>query len=191
MYHPGTSLLHRCPAGPKLLLLVFALIGATLWPLPAILPTVLLYLVARVPLRLVVAQLRPVVLFIALTALIQVLTAGLAQAVAVGTGLLLSVALAALVTLTTRMSDMLDVLTWCSGPLRRVGIPPDRIALLLALTIRCVPLMADILGSVREAQRARGALGNPMAMAVPAVVRALRAADAIGEALTARGFDDD
>jgi biotin transport system permease protein len=44
--------------------------------------------------------------------------------------------------------------------------------------------------SVREAQVARGASRNPLALAVPVVIRTLRAADALGEALTARGVDD-
>jgi biotin transport system permease protein len=105
-------------------------------------------------------------------------------------GLLVSVALAGLVTLTTRVTDMLDALMRVLGPVQRVGVDPARIALLLALTIRCVPMLAAIVTSVREAQVARGAGRNPLALAVPVVVRTLRAADALGEALTARGLDD-
>jgi biotin transport system permease protein len=124
------------------------------------------------------------------TAAFQVLGAGPARAAVVTSGLLVSFALAALVTLTTRVAAMLDVIARLARPLRLVRVDPDRVALLLAMTIRCVPLLMDIVTTVREAQRARGATGSPMALAVPAVVRALRAADALGEALTARGLDD-
>jgi biotin transport system permease protein len=43
---------------------------------------------------------------------------------------------------------------------------------------------------VLDARRARGAQGSLLALAVPVVVRSLYAADAIGEALAARGLDD-
>ena len=190
LYHPGRSLLHRCPPGPKLLVLAVALAATVRYPLYALAPTVLLYAVARVPVRLAAAQIRPLWLLLVVTAGFQVLTVGPARAAAVTCGLLVSVALAALVTLTTRVSAMLDVITKVTGPLRRIGIEPERVALLLALTIRCVPMLAEIVLSVREAQVARGASRNPLALAVPVVIRTLRAADALGEALTARGVDD-
>jgi biotin transport system permease protein len=64
------------------------------------------------------------------------------------------------------------------------------VGLLVALTIRCIPLIAQIVAEVLEARRARGTRGSVMALAVPVVVRSLYAADALGEALVARGLDD-
>ncbi|MET0955075.1 MAG: energy-coupling factor transporter transmembrane component T, partial [Cryobacterium sp.] len=69
-------------------------------------------------------------------------------------------------------------------------VDADRVGLLVALTIRCIPLVAEIVREVLEARRARGAQGSIVALAVPVVVRSLYAADAIGEALAARGLDD-
>jgi biotin transport system permease protein len=190
LYHPGNSWLHRCPAGVKVLALLVSL-PFTLWyPLPALAAAVLLYGFARIPWRLAVAQVRPLVLILVLTAGFQAITMGPYRAVTVTVGLFVSVALAGLVTLTTRVSAMLDVIAAAVRPLRRFGVDPDRFALLLALTIRSVPLLVTIVDTVRQAPRARGAPRNPLAFAVPGVVRALRAADALGEALTARGFDD-
>jgi len=108
----------------------------------------------------------------------------------VGGSLLISVAIAALVTLTTRVTEMLDVCQWLLRPLRRVGVDPDRVGLVLALTIRCIPLLVGIVRDVSDARKARGAGFSLRAMAAPAVVRALRSADAIGDALIARGVDD-
>jgi biotin transport system permease protein len=85
---------------------------------------------------------------------------------------------------------MLEALVAGLGPLRRIGVNPDRVALVLALTIRCIPVISEIVVSVREAQIARGASRNPLALVVPVVIRTLRAAEALGEALTARGVDD-
>ena len=39
---------------------------------------------------------------------------------------------------------MLDVCQRLLRPLRRFGVDPDRAGLVLALTIRCIPLMVDI-----------------------------------------------
>ena len=64
------------------------------------------------------------------------------------------------------------------------------VGLLVALTIRCIPLVSDIVREVLEARTARGTRGSLLSIAVPVVVRSLYAADALGEALIARGFDD-
>ena len=61
---------------------------------------------------------------------------------------------------------------------------------LVALGIRCVPVVIGLAEEVRDAQRARGLGASPRAFAVPLLVRSLRHADALGEALTARGADD-
>ena len=99
-------------------------------------------------------------------------------------------ALAALITLTTTTTALVDtVVRWC-GPARRFGVDPERIGLLLHLGLRCVPLVAGLAGQVREAQIARGNATSLRAFAVPLLVRALRQADALGEALVARGVDD-
>ena len=123
-------------------------------------------------------------------AIFQLIFAGPERAVHGLRHLLLTVAIAALVTLTTRVTAMLDVCQRLLRPLRRIGVDPDRIGLVLALTIRCIPLMVDIVHAVSEARKARGAGFSIRAIAAPAVVRALRSADAMGDALIARGVDD-
>ena len=97
---------------------------------------------------------------------------------------------AGLVTLTTRTSELVGAMVRVLGPLRRVGVDPERIGLLLALGIRSVFVVADIAAEVRDAQRARGLVGSPRAYAVPLIIRSLRHADELGEALVARGADD-
>jgi biotin transport system permease protein len=85
---------------------------------------------------------------------------------------------------------MLDALLPVLRPLRRLGVDPDRIALLLAVTIRCIPMIAGIVTTVTEARKARGLGFSVVALGAPVVIRSLRAADALGEALIARGADD-
>ncbi len=56
--------------------------------------------------------------------------------------------------------------------------------------MRSVPVVAALAQRVRDASRARGREHDVRAFAVPLVVGALRQADALGDALRARGLDD-
>jgi biotin transport system permease protein len=192
LYHAGSSVLHRIPAGWKLLGMLLAIIGIVLLTAPwqlAVAAVVLAggFAIARIPARVVWRQLWPMRWFLLFIAIFQVIFATPERAVMVCGSLLLTVAVASLVTLTTRVTEMLDV---CQRILGRFGVDPDRAGLVLALTIRCIPLLVDIVREVSEARKARGSGFSLRAMAAPAVVRALRSADAMGDALIARGVDD-
>lgn len=196
IYQPGPSALHRLGAGPKMLLLVVAIVAVTVfvrqpWHLiPAALLVIGAYAIARIGVRPALAQFRTVLWMLLIIGVFQLIFTGWQRAVVVCGTLLLAVALAALVTLTTRVSDMLESVTRGLAPLRRVGVNPERVALVLAMTVRCIPLLAGIIRQVSEARKARG-LGNSLrAFAVPVVVNTLLTADAMGEALAARGADD-
>ncbi|WP_280243850.1 energy-coupling factor transporter transmembrane component T family protein [Nocardia abscessus] len=197
VYRPGNSLLHRIPAGAKLVLLVVSIVAGTVFvrtPVQVLVAATAvagLFAAAGIPWRVALAQLRPLVWMVLLIAAFQVWITSPARAAVVCGVLVISVALAALFTLTTRVTDMLDAVTRWLGPLRRVGIDPERIGLLLALAIRCVPLLAGIVHDVAEARRARGLEWSMTALVTPVLVRALRTADAMGDALAARGVDDD
>jgi biotin transport system permease protein len=53
-----------------------------------------------------------------------------------------------------------------------------------------VPVLTGLAAEVRQARRARGAGRSVRAFAVPLVIRTVRYADRLGEALIARGVDD-
>jgi biotin transport system permease protein len=195
LYHPGSSLLHRIPAGVKLPAMLAGVLGVVLlrqWWQLAIAAAVVaaLYAAARIPPRVAWDQVRPLRSLIPGVAALRWWLSGRQAAVAVCGTVLIGVSLAALVTLTTRVTSMLDAVAVLLRPLRRFGVDPDRIGLLLALTIRCIPLLAGIVAAVSEARRARGLGFSLVALAAPVVIRSLRSADALGEALVARGADD-
>jgi biotin transport system permease protein len=195
LYVPGSSPIHRVPAGAKLLLLVACGVASLLLREPwqvaaALLVELVMYAVAGLPPRLLVRQLRPLLWIALFTAVFHVLVNGWQRAVVVVGVLVLLVLLAALVTLTTRTTDLVDAVVVGCGPLRVVRVDPERLGLLIALGIRCVPVVLGLAEEVRDAQRARGLTASPRAFAVPLLVRSLRHADALGEALTARGVDD-
>jgi biotin transport system permease protein len=193
-YSPGTSIIHRAPTGLKLLLLSLGAIAVSMIQDPrllggATLVVVVLFVVARVPAAAAVRQITPILWMLVLVVPIQGLLAGWLVAGLMAIRLIVAVALAALFTLTTPVSSVLETFQWLLRPFHR-WIDGDRVGLLVALTIRCIPLLADIVTEVLEARTARGTRGSLQALAVPVVVRSLYAADALGEALIARGFDD-
>ncbi|WP_104432583.1 CbiQ family ECF transporter T component [Kineococcus xinjiangensis] len=195
VYRPGTSPLHRARAGTKLLALAVGA-SALAWQrsVPAVAVGALVVAaavaVAGMPARWVWEQLRPLRWVLLLVAGFQVLTQDWRLALVVCATLALAVLAAALVTATTRMQELLDVLQRLLQPLRRVGVDPDRVALLLALTLRAVPVLQGLIAEVGDARRARGCERSLRALLVPLLIRTLRHADNLGEALAARGVDD-
>jgi biotin transport system permease protein len=195
LYLPGRSVVHRVPAGVKLLVMLLAGAGSFLldrpWQVAVALGLVLAaYAVAGIRMRTAVAQVRPLVWIAGFTAVFHVIVNGWERAFVVVGVLTALVLLAGLVTLTTQTSAMVDAVVACCRPLRVVGVDPQRVGLVIALGIRCVPVVVGLAEEVREAQLARGLTASPRAFAVPLIVRSLRHADALGEALVARGLDD-
>jgi biotin transport system permease protein len=195
LYLPGSSVVHRARAGHKLVVMVAAGAGSVfldeLWQVAAALLVVAAgYAVARIPLRTALSQLRPLVWVAGAAALFHVLVSGWERAAVVLGVLAMLVLLAALVTLTTRTTAMVDAIVAACRPLRRFGLDPERVGLMLALGVRSVPVVVGLAEEVREAQLARGLSASPRAFAVPLIVRSLRHADALGEALVARGVED-
>jgi biotin transport system permease protein len=194
-HRAGDSPVHRAPAGLKLAvlgagLLLLALVPGPVPVLVAAGVVLALAALARVGPRLLAAQVRPLLwVLVPLTGL-QLWLSGPGRALTVAASLVVAVAAAALVTLTTRTEDLLDAIATVLRPLRGVGVDPERVALVLALAVRSVPVLAGIAGEVQQARAARGAERSLRAFAVPFVIRSLRHADRLGEALEARGADD-
>jgi biotin transport system permease protein len=200
LYVPRASVVHRTPAGWKLLalaalsVLVFAV---------AILPVVIGALVAVLALGLVAARLPAgvlarqartvvwwlVVLFVMHAVLTDVLTGTLTVL-----RLLTLVLAAAVVTATTRVTAMVAVIERICRPLQWVGVRPARIGLVIALALRFIPLISERADRIREAQAARGGSVHGLraltTTIVPLLVQVLQLAHTISEALDARGADD-
>lgn len=183
------------PAGSKLLalaVLLSALViaSSTLAVGIGLVLTAAGYAVAGVGWRVALAQVWPLRWFAVVLLALQWWLSGAERALVTVGGLVVAVALAGLVTVTTRVTAMTAAFATAMRPLRVVGVDPDRVALLMALGIRAVPVVAGLAAEVREAHRARGLRLDPRTYGVPLVVRTLRHADTMGEALAARGLDD-
>ncbi|MEZ5210573.1 CbiQ family ECF transporter T component [Gordonia sp. (in: high G+C Gram-positive bacteria)] len=194
-YVPGSSPIHRLPAGFKLVALLGAIIAMTLTirtPVGAAVAvgaTVVVFALAGIgPVRAWPMMRGPLVM-IALIVVLQLFLADWRKATVVGAVLLASIGLAAVVTLTTRTTDLLDAIVRALSPLRKLGVRTDLIAMALALTIRSIPLLAELFTQVDQARRARGLRAGPRVLFVPAVLAALDTADGFADTLAARGLD--
>ncbi len=192
LYVAGNSALHRLPAPHKLLalfLVSIVVLAIDSWPALAVLmlATAGLFPAAGLPWRAAAGQLRLPLLFLLIIGIAHGLLTSwtLGAVIALRFGIL--IALATLIALTTRVSDMLAAFERGLQPLRRLGLDPERIAFVLALTIRLIPILAAHATVIREAQRARGLDRSLVALVVPLLIRGLRSADALTEAIEARG----
>lgn len=196
LYRPGTTLLHRAPTGAKLLALVVAGTIIVVWRSPAVAVGALvvsigLVLWSRTDLRAFWRALRPIVLIAALLFAFQWWYADVLHAVQVVARLLAVVVLATVITATTSADAILDGTVRALGPFRRVGVNPERVGLAISLTLRSIPSLLEIAAESREAARARGLDRSLRALLVPMIIRSVAHARATGDALAARGIDDD
>ena len=198
LYSPGDSWLHRAPAGSKLLGLLLLGLALTLAPAAwtpvlgsaTLVALSLAALAVRLPVGALVRALRGVLIVVAAVGAYQVWRAGWEVAVGVGSTLLALVLAGFIVTMTTPVSETVDVVVQLARPLRRVGLDPQWIGLAVGLMLRGIPTLLQVFTDTRDAARARGLDRNPRAVLVPAALRTVAHARRTGDALAARGIAD-
>ena len=195
LYVPGGSIVHRAPAAAKLLGLIglavlSQLLGQWWQRCLLLVGVVLLYPLARIGLGFALRQLRALWWVLAAIFVAQLLLADWRLAVSVTVTLLLLVLAAGLVTLTTTTTALSDVRGARARPVPTVRGRTRAAGAADALSIRAVPVVLGLAEQIRDAQRARGLPLRPRTFAVPLLVRALRHAQQLGDALIARGLDD-
>ena len=194
LYVPGRSPVHRLPAGAKLAALaagssmLFVVSGI---PVHAaeLLAVLGLFQVAGLPWKEVFDQLRPALVFLVPIFLFHAFVTDWVLGLETVLRVLVLLLLAVIVTLTTRLSDMIDVLERVMRPLRFAGINPAKVGMMLSMVIRLIPLMMREAGEILEAQRARGLDRNAIALLVPLLIKTLKMADDLSDAMDARGYD--
>lgn len=190
---PVETRAHRWPAGPKLGLLCLASTGLFLIRSPGPLAlafalTLALYaLPGRAFLAAGLRALRVVLPFVVALLLWHALTRDLATGALITLRMTTLVALANLVTMTTPLGDMVELLRWLTTPLRRLGIPTAPLELAVPLVIRFTPVLVELAETLALAWRARSTRRPGWRLVLPLTLRALDDADHVGEALRARG----
>lgn len=190
---PVETWAHRIPAGAKLLALSVLTVALFLTDRPAVLAAallaiLLLYLSAGATfLRLGLCHLRMLWPFLLLIAVWHGLSGQAQAGAAIALRLLAALALANFVTMTTRLTDMVAVLTWLLSPLRRIGLATRAIELAIAMVLRFTPMLVGNGQRLAMSWRARSARRPGWRIVVPMTALALDDADHVAEALRARG----
>jgi biotin transport system permease protein len=184
---------HRIPAGVKLA----ALCAFTIWlfaahgtlPLTLSLAAVVAGYATGGPLFMATGarMLWPLWPFILIVGVWHGLTGAAWEGAAIILRMVTAVAAANLVTMTTRLDDMMAVMRRLARPLAPFGLPPRRLALAVALVIRFIPVLSHNAAKITEAWRARSPR-RPRWRILPALtLSAIDDADRVAEALRARG----
>ncbi|MGQ4600307.1 CbiQ family ECF transporter T component [Nocardia sp. R6R-6] len=199
---PVDSPVHRLWAGTKMIgvfLISLLLMFLPSWPVLGIMIVFLLFVgvVARLPLGTLPRLPWWFWALLAVGALINVPVGGAAvlryaQVLAFG---LILVAASFVIAWTTPMSEIAPALAKLGAPLRKLRVPVDEWAVVVALTLRGLPLLIEEIRVLRAARRLRPkdnllyrAADNPLIdILTAAMAVSTRRAGELGEAITARG----
>ncbi len=219
-YRPHDSFLHRLDARAKLLIVLLVMVVSLLTHsavfyivLMAILLIGLLF--SGVTGRVLVRSFRPIVLLVAITFIYHIIftdrdseplfdlfgfaitSGGLDHASFFSLRLLLFIAVAFLVTLTSSPSDLAEAVTKLLRPLEKIRIPVGDLGLILFIAIRFIPILTEEFTTIRNAQVIRGVdfSGNlfqrarkTTAIIIPVLIGAIGRADELAMAIEARGY---
>jgi biotin transport system permease protein len=188
----GDSVIHRLPVGWKIGCLLLASTGLFLvsdpaWLALALAGVAILIIIARIPPAVMARQMAPALAILAILVAVQAIFASGREALALGLRFGALLPLACLVTFTSRVSDMIEFIERITSPLARIGIDPASVALALTLAIRFIPVLFQLMTEIRDAQRARGLDHSPLAFFAPLLIRTLKMAHEVSEAIEARG----
>jgi energy-coupling factor transport system permease protein len=218
-YYPTNSFVHSMDPRAKILISIlfmivlfvgnnfqaFLVMGAF---------TLLAVVSSRVPWRLLVRGLRPVIFIMIFTmALHLFLTpgppiftvgpikatwSGLIQGIFIGVRLVILILFTSLLTLTTSPIELTDGLEDLLKPMTRIGVPAHELAMMMTIALRFIPTLLEEAERIMKAQMARGAdfeSGNLVKRAkglvpllVPLFVSAFRRADDLAMAMEARCY---
>ena len=218
-YIPGQSILHRMDPRAKLawtglfMVIVFLMEA---WPEYLLLSgwTVFLLLSSGVPPKQSLKGLKPLVVLLAFTTVLNLFLIpgrelvsigmltitheGLAMGIRIFFRLCMLVVIASLMTLTTTPMALTDGLERLMSPLRHLKVPVHEISMMMSIALRFIPTLLEETERIMKAQASRGAefdTGNLfkrvrsfVPVLVPLFVSAFKRADELAEAMESRGY---
>ncbi|MDD7312284.1 MAG: energy-coupling factor transporter transmembrane component T [Clostridia bacterium] len=216
-YFPGNSPIHRMDPRTKLLALILYII--TIFIADGLIPYVIcaaglaaVIRVSRIPLKLIMKALKPIVIIIIFTGALNILytpgtelfrlwifrvtVEGIRTAITMIVRILLLVASTSLLTYTTSPMALTDGLESLLGPLKKFHVPVHEFSMMMSIALRFIPTLIEETDKIMSAQKARGAdfeSGNIFQRAkalvpvlVPLFISAFRRADELACAMECR-----
>ena len=173
-----------------------------------------LVILSKVPPRLVIKSLRPMLIILVITVVfnllltrgtvifklgfISITKAGVALAAGMGTRLCLLVSGSQIMTLTTTPNALTDAMERLFAFLRVIRVPVHEIAMMMSIALRFIPILMEETDKIKMAQTARGAdfetggflkrMRAMIPLLVPLFVSAFRRANDLALAMEARCY---
>jgi len=216
---PGSSILHRMDPRAKLawtgVFMVVVFLMET-WPEYLLLGmfTGVLLLVSGVPPKQSLKGLKPLLVLLAFTTVLNLFLIpgrelvslgpltitheGLQMGIRIFFRLVMLVIIASLMTLTTTPMALTDGLERLMSPLKKLHVPVHEISMMMSIALRFIPTLLEETERIMKAQASRGAefdTGNLfrrvrsfVPVLVPLFVSAFKRADELAEAMESRGY---
>ncbi|MBR4467359.1 MAG: energy-coupling factor transporter transmembrane protein EcfT [Clostridia bacterium] len=221
-YYPGSSFLHKADPRIKIiclvLFLVMALTAGNLASIAAvILTTIILTAVSRIPVSVLIRSLRPIVIILLFTAVINVfLTTGKTPLwewrfihiypEGIRTAVFMMIRLVCLVSgcslllsYTTSPLQLTDALESLLSPLKVFRLPVHEFSMMMTIALRFIPTLMEETDKIISAQKARGAdldsgrltqkVKALVPILIPLFVSAFRRADELADAMECRCYN--
>ncbi len=219
-FFPGKTLIHRLDPRTKLLVLLIYFVALFLAKWYVSYGLMLLFLitvtvVARIPFKAMTRGLKPMLIFILITAVLNLLytkggrllvswkfihiySDGIRSAVFMALRIAMLICGSFLLTYTTSPIALTDALERLLSPLKYIKVPVHELAMMMCIALRFIPTLIEETDKIMSAQKARGAdfeTGGLIKRAkalipilVPLFVSAFRRADELATAMECRCY---
>ena len=218
-YFPGNTVVHRLDPRTKILMVVVYLVALFTADGPFAMAVVMGFLglvivLSKVKLRTLLRGLKPLVVILCITGLLNVfmtpgepiaqvwilrVTAeGIYRAVILVLRIVMMVMGTCILTYTTPPMTLTDGLESLLGPLKRIRVPVHELTLIMSMALRFIPTLIEETDKIMSAQKARGAdfeTGNIFRRAkalipllIPLFISAFRRADELAVAMESRCY---
>lgn len=218
-YLPGDSVVHRLDPRTKILLVIayitalFLIKGWLGYLLVALFTFTVVY-IAKIPVKMLLKSVKPLMFFVVFTALINLFMTdgrvlfqwgflritweGITLTIMMALRLVFLVFGTSILTYTTSPIILTDGIESLLKPLRKIRVPAHEIAMMMTIALRFIPTIIDETDKIMKAQAARGSdfeSGNLIQRAkalipvlVPLFISAFRRADELALAMECRCY---
>lgn len=192
IYLRSESWLHKVPAGLKLLVVAIASLllfqVKSIWIfLPCLAVVLGVYASLGKEGLAQLKMLRSMTVFLAILLALHWFSGTVWDGIAVIMRLVVLILAANLVSITTRMDDMLEAVQPLFKPVQWFGMSSRKPALGVTLVLRFAPHMLQVFSLLAEAYQARTGVRSSWRLLAPFAIQSLRMSDNVAEALKARG----
>ena len=220
-HFPGNSLVHRFDPRLKILLtiLYIVLLFAAANPLGLALSIAwlaVLYKMAKIPVRMIVKSLKPIVPIILFTCVLNLLfvtgqgeplvqvwvlriyAEGVRYAILMAVRVITLIAGTSLLTYTTSPIVLTDAIERLLAPFNKIHMPVHELAMMMTIALRFIPTLVEETDKIMNAQKARGAMLDSgtlkermhamIPILIPLFISAFRRADELAMAMECRCY---